>query len=393
MTSRTITIDLDEFPILKSLKKKDFEKTIQSIISVGYNIYFPKIEDNNINNFKNQVDESSLLEKISEKIDPLNESLSILLGLKTASAKKGELGENIIKNAFATRYGNIIYEDKSKVDHSGDAWIYLENKERIMIESKNYTNTISKNEIEKMEYDMKFNNIKFCLFLSLNASVQGFRDMDFHTFSHNGESYFSIIVSNLTNDISKLDLAFSMIRKLMELMNHPEKFPWIQTKIKENLNKVNDIINKNYILRDNFYTMEKSISSAMDSYHKQIRDYQYEMEQIIKQLTSDINSTIVGSIEPIKTNKDNMLIHKDKKIYQVLSQIVDIFDKKKWIIEKNEIDNKYQISIKNTIIGTLDIFIKKLIINFPQFQLELNFNFGNNKQNATSLKILETLNY
>ena len=53
--------------------------------------------------------------------------------------------------------------------HSGDAWIYLPDKEKIMIEAKNYTKTINKDEVEKMEYDMKFNNIKFCLFLSLNA--------------------------------------------------------------------------------------------------------------------------------------------------------------------------------------------------------------------------------
>ena len=84
-----------------------------------------------------------------------------------------------------------------------------------MIESKNYLNTVKKDEMVKMEYDMKFNHIRFGLFISINASVQGFRDMDFHTFQNNGETYFVIILANLSNDINKLDLGYSMIRKLM----------------------------------------------------------------------------------------------------------------------------------------------------------------------------------
>lgn len=130
----------------------------------------------------------------------------------------------------------------------------------------------------------------------------------------------------------------------------------------------------------------------MDMYHKQIRDYQYEMESIIKQLTTDINSTMVNSIEMKKTNKDYMLIHKDKKIYQVVNRIIDIFDKKKWEVTDKS-NNKYEIIIKGNIIGLLEILLKKTTINFPQNQLDLIFNVGNNKQNATNLKILETLDY
>ena len=95
---------------------------------------------------------------------------------------------------------------------------------------------------------MKSNHIKFSLFLGMNNSVQGFREMDFHTFSHQGETYFSIIVANLSNDITKLDLAFGMIRKLIDLINDTDKlslltnnhklnkisylFIWLNTKLK-----------------------------------------------------------------------------------------------------------------------------------------------------------------
>jgi hypothetical protein len=404
-----LKINYNDYPMLKSLKKKDSEKLIIDIFNAGYKLYFPNkdqlIKNQEFDEIRNSIDAlragiadsdigdigNTLLSKINEKIEPLNNSLNKLLGLQTASCKKGELGENIIQNAFLTRYGDILYEDKSGVAHSGDAWIYLPDKEKIMIESKNYTKTINKDEVEKMEYDMKFNNIKFCLFLSLNAPIQGFREMDLHSFSHNDENYFAIMISNLSNDITKLDLGYTMIRKLMELFNNSEKFPWIQKKIKDNLNKVNEIVIKNYVLRDSFYTMEKSIQSSMDIYHKQIRDYQYEMEQLIKSFTNDISTTMVDSIKDKKeqSTKEILLIHKTKKIYQVVSHISDLIEKKKWnLLEISK--NKYELSNKGSKIGTFDIALNKATINFPNNQLDLIFNAGNTKQNSQNLKILET---
>jgi len=401
-----LKINYNDYPMLKSLKKKDSEKLIIDIFNAGYKLYFPNkdqlIKNQEFDEIRNSIDAlragiadsdigdigNTLLSKFNEKIEPLNNSLNKLLGLQTASCKKGELGENIIQNAFLTRYGDILYEDKSGVAHSGDAWIYLPDKEKIMIEAKNYTKTINKDEVEKMEYDMKFNNIKFCLFLSLNAPIQGFREMDLHTFTHNDETYFGIMVSNLSNDISKLDLAYTMIRKLMELFNNSQKFPWIQKKIKENLNKVNEIVTKNYVLRDSFYTMEKSIQASMDIYHKNIRDYQYEMEQLIKSFTNEINITINESIKEVST-KDILLIHKTKKIYSVVSHISDLIEKKKWnLIETSK--NKYDLLNKGTKIGSFEVALNKATINFPNNQLDLIFNAGNNKQNSQNLKILET---
>jgi len=399
-------INVNDFPMLKALKKKDLDRTIYDMFLIGYKTYFPdkdltknsieiKEMSIKIENLRKQIEDSDsgIAEKIGEKLDPLNLSLNKLLGLQSASSKKGELGENIIQNAFSTRYGDLIYEDKSKVDHCGDAWVFLPDMKRILVEIKNYTNTINKGEVEKMENDMKFNHIRFSLFLSLNAQIQGFRDMDFHTFSHNGETYFSILVSNLSNDICKLDLAFSMIRKLIELMSNPDKFPWIQNKIKENLSRVNEIVSKNYLLRENFYILEKSIHSSLDIYHKEIRDYQYEMEIAVQKLTQDINSTMDQSlVEKVATTKDLIVIHNKKKIYSVVSHIGDIIEKKKWELKINK-ENKYDIFIKNELIGSFEVQLKKTTLNFPKIQLDLIFNAGNNKQNSQNLILLEKINY
>ena len=380
----TLTISFTDYPMLKSLKKKDAEKMIVDIFNAGYKSFFPNKEEMLKKHEFEQIKNS-----INEQIEPLNNSLNKLLGLQTASSKKGELGENIIQNIFATRYGDLLYEDKSGVAHSGDAWVYLPNNDKIMIESKNYTSTISKTEVEKMEYDMKFNHIRFALFLSCNAQIQGFREMDMHTFVYNNETYFAIMISNFTNDISRIDIAFVMIRKLMDLLNNPEKFPWIQKKIQENLNKVNEITIKNYILRESFYDLEKSIQGSLDLHHKKIRDYQYEMEQLVSNLTIEINSTMTDSMNQPKNIKDILLVHKSNKIYPVISHISDLIEKKKWNLKETSA-NKYDMYNKDTKLGSFEVTLKKAVINFPHNQLDLIFNAGNSKQNSQNLKILET---
>jgi hypothetical protein len=100
---------------------------------------------------------------------------------------------------------------------------------------------------------------------------------------------------------------------------------------------------------------------------------------------------MVDSIKDKKeqSTKEILLIHKTKKIYQVVSHISDLIEKKKWnLLEISK--NKYELSNKGSKIGTFDIALNKATINFPNNQLDLIFNAGNTKQNSQNLKILET---
>jgi hypothetical protein len=403
MSSIEISIKLNfkEFPILQSFKKKDLDKICMEIFRAGYKIHFPSKDEklaniefeelkSSIDSLRNEVIETDIIDKINAKIEPLNNSLEKLLGLQTASSKKGELAENIIEHSFLTRYGDIKYEKKNTVAHSGDAWIYLPDNQIIMIESKNYLTTINKDEVAKLEYDMKFNHIRYALFISLNASIQGFRDMDFHTFYHNGEPYFVITMANLSNDVNKLDLGYSMIRKLMNFYKNNNQFPWVEKNIKDNLNEINEIITKNYLLRDNYFKMEKSIIDSMEIYYKQLRDYQYELDNKIKKITKDINDTVSESLyTPPLSNQHYIENHKTKKIFPVIVHLIDIFDKNKYIL-KDMGKNKYDIYDKTSVIGNLEIQMKKVILNINKNEeLILIFKAECPKENNTNLKTLE----
>ena len=112
------------------------------------------------------------------------------------------------------------------------------------------------------------------------------------------------------------------------------------------------------------------------------------MEELVKHLTNEINETLSNSLEKKKSIKDLMIIHKDKKIYPVVSHISDIMEKKKWQL-KEIAANKYDLLNKGDKVGSFEITLKKVSINFPNNKIDLIFESGNSKQNIQNLKILE----
>ena len=216
-----LTVNEDDYPDLFKIYKKDRNKKMAEIFKTGYDIHFPNIADNS-----KQIEYHQLLQSIDDikkdygstmdnRLEELLISIQKLTGIANNSSKKGEVGENMLEEIFNKRYGDILFENKAKTPHSGDAWLHLPDKKLIMLESKNYSYRINKDEIDKMEFDMKTNHIRFGLFISWNSVVQNRRDLDLHTFCHNGETYMVIVISNLGTDIMKLDLSVQVIRKLV----------------------------------------------------------------------------------------------------------------------------------------------------------------------------------
>ena len=92
----SLKISFNDYPMLKSLKKKDAEKLIVDIFDTGYKIHFPNKEiltknqefdkiQVSIDNLKDKIIDSDLLSigdvivsKINEQIQPLNNSLNKL---------------------------------------------------------------------------------------------------------------------------------------------------------------------------------------------------------------------------------------------------------------------------------------------------------------------------
>jgi len=376
-----------EYPLLFQLKEQEFEKTVKNIFSVGYSILYPKIDnlDKNVELLRNEINNQVLNEKISS----LGNSLEKLIGLSTSSSKKGDLAENILENIFNQRYGDIQFKDMSHIPHSGDAWLTLTNDKIIMLESKNYTTVVNKDEVIKMQNDMITNHIKWGLFVSFNSNIQGMKEIDFHIFNHNNENYHILMISNLSFDIARLDLGLVIVRKLLNTYSDLQNFPWIINNIKSELDHLIEILEQNYLLRDNFISMEKDIIKNINTFYTKLRDYQFIMDNKIKDIVNKITSTMTDSIVYEKldyTEFINQATNKDKKLTPIATKIADTLKKKCIAIINNE------LKIKDTHIATIKLQNKKISIELISYDIILNFNIGKDKEINQNLVILENLN-
>ena len=396
-----LKIKKDLFPILFKLKKKELQNISEIIFKTGYDIMYPKIDEINIKkqheylDIINKIDELKkdlISPQLNEKINSLELSLEKLIGISCSSTKKGEFAENLLENIFFQRYGDIIFKKMNTVPHSGDACLYLPDDKIIMLESKNYNTTVNKDELIKMENDMKTNNISWGLIVSFNSNIQGLKEMDYYTFMHNNQIYNIISISNLSIDINRLDLGLTLIRKLIYIPNIDLKFPWIIKNIKKNLDELNDIVIKNYILRDSFLNIEKEINKNLNNYYIKLRDHHYDEENKINQIIKNLNSTMEDSLlNDLENNYQDILEfckHKDKKLFILISKIIDKICNKIKIIN---FGNIWNIEYNKEIIGFIKVQTKKIVLELTKYELIINFVIGKDQENTFNLEIIENL--
>jgi len=402
-----LTLDDKEYPMLNNFKKKELDKFLVKIFKTGYQIHFPpqnKIEQHvefnelieRIENIKDEIKGEINKSEITDKINSLESSLTKLIGISSNSCKKGNFGENVLEEIFSKRYGDIQFERKGQTPHSGDAWLYLPDNRVIMLESKNYTTTINKDEINKLQSDMINHHIKWGILTSFNSPIQGMKEMDFHTFSHNNETYFVLMIGNLSTDIHKLDLGLQIVRKLMDNIGNLPEFPWVVKDITHSLTELSHIIQKNYFLRDTYYNMERDIQKSLSGYHITLRDYQYDIEQKINEIIGKIQATMKTTIATGNTEPDYQNIlekYQDKKILPIVVRLVDVAQNKKWDVNysNSEDTGDWVISHQTQEIGRVKVQQKKVIVNIPSNELTLTLNIGKEKENKKNLEIIKSL--
>ena len=131
--SLTLTISQEDYPQIFKLYKKDRIKKLESIFRTGYDIHYPKFDDSSSIEYHailQSIDEikNSSNNNMNSKFSELIESIQKLTGINNNSSKRGEVGENMLEEIFKKRYGDIVYENKAKTPHSGDAWLHLPDK-------------------------------------------------------------------------------------------------------------------------------------------------------------------------------------------------------------------------------------------------------------------------
>ena len=162
-------------------KKNEF---LNYILELGYSEYNKlknlhienkyEISNNLIDNITNLIDNKTLkLYNVINEIRLDNKNYSSIYNINT---NKGTFGENMVLEFFKNHFSNYAIEDSSSIPHSGDLKMFINDiNEHVIIEIKNYKNTVDQKQVSKLYYDMEFTGINLAIFISLNSRISNIK--------------------------------------------------------------------------------------------------------------------------------------------------------------------------------------------------------------------------
>jgi len=410
MNNITLTLDLSRYPLLKDINKENLNDILYNLIDLGYDMKF-RISANQADSVicvtEQPSMESCIYNQISilnkhyantdSSISELNTTLHKLIGISSNSTKKGCFAEGILEHTFKNRYGDIRFEQTASTAHSADAWLHLPDHAIIMLESKNYTNTVAKKELDKFENDMITHNVRWGIMISFNSAISGMRELDYHVFTHNKQTFVIFIISNVQNvdDFHRLlDLGLQLLRRHIQLDKEDIKLDYVVSDITSALNELQKLIAKNNILRDTFYTMERNIHKSINEYYTILRDFQYDIDTSILNILKKVDN-IKEDAKTIVINSLTNLGNQNKEITHILTRVTDMCGEKGLIINRDAEGSFTKLVILDSKtsnqIGLIKIQTKKIVVVLNDSDIEIAFSLGKEKSLVKNLDILRNL--
>jgi hypothetical protein len=307
------------------------------------------ISNNNYNNnIINNLD--LIIENKTNKLYNLINEIKLDNNIHKNNTYKGIEGENYIYNFFMTNFNTFSIEDTSSIPHSGDFKLFIpEINENLILEVKNYKNTIDQKQIDKLYYDMNYTGINYAIFISLNSNIVNKKNNIEWDIKDNK---IVVFISNCSNEL--LLLSIYIFINLHKIINESK-----QAKYSNNINEKEllQIINSILLQKNTINKLKNSILSLHDTLSKEIINIYNSISLYEKDLLYNINNLhnlISKSITlPSLNNKNNNdLMHQitelnlNKNLKSILeiividfldNYIVSLIDNKKIIISENDI--------------------------------------------------------
>ena len=351
-----ILILKNKYKLLDKIGEDKLEFVIDEIFELGYSMYMKNfIKTDLINEFQSYQNQNQNQNQ-NNLIKPIN-----TITESKFSTLKGSMGEDLVMDIIIDKFNNMCVENTSKIPHSGDIQVRLPSGNTIIVEVKNYNKTIDQDQIDKLKFDMIFNNVRGGIFISLNSGIVGKKKFDLEIFKHNSNEYFILflpysmhkIIPDKKNTISHTDIEDSVYN--------------LSVKIEFSLCVIQNIIDKSTI---NININNKNISSTeldfmvsqFNSVYTEFKTIKNSMrkldENIRKSLDTHKNS--ISEFENTIVKKINDLI--GTKLY---SQEIYSNDKKNIKIKKNN-STFYDILINNKLNGRITMIANSydVFINF-----------------------------
>lgn len=370
--------------IVNEINKDDKNNFLNYILNLGFQEYI-KLKNLNFNNtfLSNNSLDNNILNNLDIIIENKTNKLFNLINeikqdtiIEKSNNIKGITGENIIFDFFKVNFSNYTLEDTSQIPHSGDLKIFIpEITENVLIEVKNYKNTIDQKQIDKLYYDLNYTGINYAIFISLKSNIVNKKNNIEWELKDNKVVIF---ISNFTNEL--LFLSIYILTNLNSLIKNHKQINNKHINEAELLYMINNIlIQKNTInqLKNNILSLHDNVSKDILNIYNLVIKYENELFYNINNLKGIINKNIDNYNKPINNNDiihqmQEIIINKNllNTIELIISHFLDthyieIIDNKKIIIKKNE-NILYTIKILKSSLNLIthdNIEIKNIDIN------------------------------
>lgn len=372
--------------IVNEINKDDKNNFLNYILNLGFQEYI-KLKNLNFNNTflsNNSLDNNNnLLNNLDIIIENKTNKLFNLINeikqdtiIEKSNNIKGITGENIIFDFFKVNFSNYTLEDTSQIPHSGDLKIFIpEITENVLIEVKNYKNTIDQKQIDKLYYDLNYTGINYAIFISIKSNIVNKKNNIEWELKDNKVVIF---ISNFTNEL--LFLSIYILTNLNSLIKNNKQINNKHINEAELLYMINNIlIQKNTInqLKNNILSLHDNVSKDILNIYNLVIKYENELFYNINNLKGIINKNIDNYDKPINNNDIIHQIHEiiiNKNLLNTIELIIshfldthyiEIIDNKKILIKKNE-NILYTIKILKSSLNLIthdNIEIKNIDIN------------------------------
>ncbi len=310
-------IKFDQYKLLDKINPEFLDTIIEDIFNTGYNIWVKNYIKNDVIAHLNNTNSTN-----TQELNNITEN-------KQSSAK-GQSGENIVIDIVKDKFPDTLVENTSRIPHSGDIQLTLSSKSKIILEVKNYNKTIDLEQIDKLKFDMKFSNIYYALFISLNSGIVGKKRFEIETFYYNKHYYYIMYIPYSMHKIipnRKYTITHNPLEdSVFNLSTKLEYSICVMTTLSENIYKnirfknynisnsdIDFLINKFEKFYDEFrivkasaLRLEENIKKSIDSHLSVLKEYENNIKSNINKLISkklDINIFSKPPNFVITTNK------------------------------------------------------------------------------------------
>ena len=265
---------------------KNYNETAQDKTKLLFNEIFPKnneiitnqitncfsMFDNVINSTEQRIQTSineklGCIQNINNTQTKISENVNGLVNKFHNSSNKGNFSEKSIVDGLTVLYpyGNIEHIG-NKLSNSGDIFLHRKDRNKIIIENKEYDKTVTQQEVDKFINNVLLNK---CDGIMISQSSQIIFKDDYEI-NFNGDSIL-VYICNVNYDISKIRTAISIIDHLKDQKDSINKE---KTSIKLTIEEI-DIINKEYhILLNQKKIIIKSITESFNKNIEEIKKIQ-----------------------------------------------------------------------------------------------------------------------